>query len=235
MAYVWSIWKQNVGINQIERNGEVICFAAKWHGEPAEATQFYSIRGGKTRMLEAAHGLLSEADVVVHYNGDRFDTPHLNGEFLLAGMNPPAPFKSIDLLKTFKRRFRFVSNKLDYVSQRLEIGSKVKHEGFELWLKCMQGDDDAWSRMRTYNVQDVVLLEDLYERVKPWVVHHPNVPLIDGVDGDARPVCAGKNLRREGHRITVVGKFQRYQCRDCGSWSTSGKRSAGTDLRVAAL
>ena len=70
-------------------------------------------------MLEGIHKLLDEADAVIHYNGKRFDIPSLNKEFLLNGMFPPAPFKEIDLLTVARGRFRFVSNKLDYVAQQL--------------------------------------------------------------------------------------------------------------------
>ena len=86
----------------------------------------------KKRWCRAAHDLLSEADVVVHYNGDKFDLPHLNREFVESGLGPPAPYASIDLLKTVKRKFRFPSNKLDYVVQKLRLGAKVSTGGYDL-------------------------------------------------------------------------------------------------------
>ena len=46
---------------------------------------------------------------------------------------------------------RFDSNKLDYVSKYLGIGEKVRHEGHELWVKCMEKDNAAWKRMKEYN------------------------------------------------------------------------------------
>ncbi len=54
-------------------------------------------------------------------------------------MFPPAPFKEIDLLTVAKGRFRFVSNKLDYVAQQLGLGKKTEHSGHELWVQCMAG------------------------------------------------------------------------------------------------
>ena len=33
LAYVWGLWDQNVGLNQVEEFGTVISWAAKWHGE----------------------------------------------------------------------------------------------------------------------------------------------------------------------------------------------------------
>lgn len=34
MAYVWSLWKQNVGLNQIAREWNILSFCAKWLHEP---------------------------------------------------------------------------------------------------------------------------------------------------------------------------------------------------------
>jgi predicted PolB exonuclease-like 3'-5' exonuclease len=161
VAHVWGIWQQNVGINQLMESSYVLCWAAKWLGE--EEVMFDSVHVSKPKkMLKKIHDLISEADAVIHYNGTKFDMPTLNKEFLLHDMNPPAPYKQIDLLKQVRSQFRFPSNKLDYVAQRLGLGSKTSHEGHELWVKCMAGDKDAWKRMEEYNIQDVVLLEKLY-------------------------------------------------------------------------
>ena len=65
---------------------------------------------------------------------------------------------------------RCPSNKLDYVAQKLEVGAKVKHSGFKLWIDCMAGDDKAWKEMKKYQVHDVNLLIDLYEILLPWFV-----------------------------------------------------------------
>lgn len=229
LAHVWGLWQQNVGINQLLDSGEVICFAAKWHGQ--KKILFYStFHDGKEEMVKAAHALLSEADVVVHYNGDKFDIPHLNREFLELGLEPPAPYASVDLLKAVKRKFRFPSNKLDYVVQKLNIGAKVSTGGHELWLACMNGSDSAWTKMRKYNKHDVVVTETLYDRVLPWIPAHPSVGLYEGFS-DVCPACGGDHLTLQGFAYTSMGAYQRYQCGDCGKWSRSNKRVEGSNLR----
>jgi uncharacterized protein YprB with RNaseH-like and TPR domain len=173
VAHVWGIWQQNVGINQLMESSYVLCWAAKWLGE--DEIMFDSVHVSKPKkMLKRIHDLISEADAVIHYNGTKFDMPTLNKEFLLHEMNPPAPYKQIDLLRQVRSQFRFPSNKLDYVAQRLGLGSKTAHEGHELWVKCMNKDKDAWFRMEEYNKQDVILLEKLYNRLLPWIKNHPN-------------------------------------------------------------
>jgi len=226
VAHAWALFKQNIAINQIIEHPRTICFAAKFMDE--RKVHFYSeFEHGREDMVYAAHMLLDEADIVMHFNGDRFDLPRLNTEFILAGITPPAPYKSIDLYKVIKGNFSFTSNKLAYVSERLGLAGKIKHEGHELWIKCLAGDPKAWAQMKRYNIQDVRLLEEIYDKVRPWVKSHPHHGLYTG-QPDACPNCgATEQLERRGFALTGMGRFQRYRCRDCGSWSRSNRRELG--------
>ncbi len=219
-AHVWGLWQQNVSINQLMESSYVLCYAAKWLGE--KEVKFDSVHQSRPKtMLKGIHGLLNDADAVVHYNGTKFDIPTLNKEFLLHSFNPPSPYKQIDLLRVVRSNFRFPSNKLDYVAQRLNLGKKHEHEGHELWVKCMNGDKDAWKRMEKYNVQDVVLLESLYSVLLPWIKSHPNHNLFN--DDISCPNCGSSVLQKRGTAISATGTYQRYQCRSCGTWSQSTK------------
>jgi hypothetical protein len=225
VAHVWGLWQQNVGINQLMESSYVLCWAAKWLGE--DEIFFDSVHQSKPKkMLKGIYDLLDAADAVIHYNGTKFDIPTLNKEFLLHSYAPPSPYKQIDLLRVARSQFRFPSNKLDYVAQRLGLGSKQEHEGHDLWVKCMNGDKDAWKRMESYNIQDVVLLESLYCRLLPWIKSHPNHNLY--ADSTVCPTCAGSRLQKRGTAVSSTGTYQRYQCRDCGSWSQSTKAIKGS-------
>lgn len=200
-----------------------MCFAAKWKGE--KKVHFYSIFDhGRAEMVGAAHDLLSQADVVAHYNGNSHDLPILNKEFLLEGLPPPAPYKSVDYYRVVKKNFKFPSGKLEYVAEALGIGSKLKHEGHELWVKCMAGDPVAWAKMQKYNKQDVVLLDALDDKLLPWITGHPNWGLFGDFDC---PNCGSGDLRKEGHARTALGIYQRYQCRTCHTWSRDTRRIDG--------
>jgi hypothetical protein len=180
----------------------------------------------KKTMLKSIHALMDEADAIIHYNGNRFDIPMLNKEFLEAGMPPPSPAKHIDLLTTAKRQFRFVSNKLDYIAQRLGLGKKTAHEGHELWLKVMKNDRKAWKIMEEYNKNDVVLLEKVYDKFKGWIKSHPNH---NAYSPDVCcPNCASRKLQARGTQRSRVAVYQRFQCQACGSWSRSIKAEKKT-------
>jgi DNA polymerase elongation subunit (family B) len=219
-ALVWGLWDQNISPNHIIDSSYVLCYAAKWL--KSDEMFFDSVHQSKPKaMLKGIHKLLEEADVVIHYNGKRFDIPVINKEFLLHKFNPPAPYKQIDLLQIVKSNFKFPSNKLDYVSQRLGLGKKVEHEGMSLWTKCMNGDKDAWKRMEDYNIQDVVLLEDLYNTLLPWIKNPPNRNLFSDIQGC--PTCGHEHLQKRGTAVSTTGTYQRYQCKSCGSWSQGTK------------
>lgn len=214
VAHVWGLWQQNVGLPQILDSGYVLCWSAKWL-DSDEIMFASTYHNGPKMMLKMIHQLLDEADVVVHYNGDKFDIPTLNKEFLLYNLTPPAPSKHTDLLKTVRRQFRFPSNKLDYIAQALGIGRKTSHIGHELWIRCMNNEDTAWKQMRDYNTNDVVLLEKVYKKLKPWIKGHANYSLYSE-DSHVCPNCGSSKFHKKGFAYTNSCVYQRYKCNDCG-------------------
>lgn len=220
-----------MSLTQLEQAGEVISFAAKWHGQ--KKVHFYSVfHDGKEAMVQAAHDLLSEADVVVGYNSKNFDMKHLHREFFLLGMSPPAPYKNVDLMHVVKANFRFTSNKLDHVVQELGIGAKVSHTGFQLWLDCMAGSEKAWALMRKYNIGDIKVTEALYDKLLPWISTHPSHALYDGrAEEDSCMNCGSTELQKRGYAYTNVSQFQQYQCKDCGKWVRGAKAIARVNVR----
>lgn len=229
LAHVWGIWQQNVGLNQLLESSKTLCFAAKWLGE-SDITFKSSHTSSHKKMLKSIHKMMDEADAIIHYNGTKFDIPTLNKEFLLAGMPPPSPVKQIDLLQVAKRQFRFVSNKLDYVSQALGLGKKTTHMGHELWIRCMNHDNEAWELMQEYNINDVVLLEKVYYKFLPWIKHHIN--LNHSSEETVCPNCGSNHYQKRGFAFTSVSKFQRLRCSDCGNWFRGTKNLNTTKNKV---
>lgn len=208
-------------MDQVVDPGGVMSFAAKWY--KGKSVLFHSDHhDGHAAMLQRAWELLDEADVVMHFNGKRFDIPHLQREFMENRMQPPSPYKQIDLLEVVKKQARFFMNRLAHVAPQLGMKGKVSHEGFPLWLKCMEGDEAAWARMKKYNVRDVTELEDIYELILPWIPSHPSYAAFGGVD--CCPKCGGMDLQWRGYAYTNQSKFHRFQCKDCGGWGRSTTR-----------
>ena len=216
---VWGLFRQNIGLEQIVTSGYTLCWAAKWDGEPE--IMFSSVNDGAQAMLESVHTLLAEADAVVHYNGKSFDIPILNKEFIKHGLTPPDSYHQIDLLETVRRRFRFTSNKLDYVANFLGLGTKLHHKGMSLWVGCMNGDEKCWKTMEKYNKQDVRLLPRLYKKLLPWINDHPNHGLYKDIEDsegnikDACTNCGSTDIVRNGIEHLKTQSYQRFKCKSC--------------------
>lgn len=168
LAWTWGVWQQNIAPAQIVQHKRTISWAARWVGDRHVmfASEFHD---GRENMVEMAWTLLDMADAVVGYNSKRFDVKHLQTEFDLLGLGPTSPFQHIDLYGVARREFQYGSNKLEAIASRKGIGKKREHEGFALWLKCEANDEDAWERMRKYNIQDVKLTAKLFEEWRPWI------------------------------------------------------------------
>jgi DNA polymerase elongation subunit (family B) len=170
LVAVYQLKQTFINPQYIMADGYVLCFVAKWLGK--KEVFFAKSPDGHITMLLQIHSLLREADCVVHYNGKKFDIPTLNAEFLLHGLTPIENLVQIDLYPLVRRSFNFPSNKLDYVCRRLGLGGKVKHGGWSMWKACMdklhEGHAKAWKTMERYNRGDVVLLERLYKKLRPW-------------------------------------------------------------------
>jgi hypothetical protein len=219
-AYIWDCRTEYVSPDHIVEPGYTLCWAAKWLDD--DGVMFGSVHRHGKGMVRSVHKLLNRADAVVHFNGKKFDVPTLNREFLLAGLSPPSPFKQIDLLQTCRRKFKFASNRLDYVSRVLGIGAKIEHKGMELWKECMAGLPEAWATMEAYNKGDVRLTQAVYERLLPWIDGHPNVAAFQ-TEKRCCPTCGSTKLQARGEQVTTTLVYTRLQCRSCGKWSRQAK------------
>lgn len=220
-VFAWGLFDQNIAINQIEEPGYTLSWAAQWYDE--KKVMYSDINDGEEEMLKGIYDLVDEADVVVTYYGKKFDLPTLNKEWVARGWAPPSPYAQIDLCEVVKRRFKFPSNKLDFVSKELGIGQKVQHKGMDLWRGCMEGDEASWKVMKRYNKQDVVLLRKLYDKLLPWIPSHPNHGIYDAGEEMVCPHCGSKHLQKRGIYHSKALSYQRFQCQDCHSWSKSRK------------
>lgn len=216
LAYTFGIRDQHITHKQIadDRGGRLIhCVGLKWRGKkPVVLTEWDH---GFEGMLRGVHDALSEADAVATYNGAAFDLPRLQGQFVLAGMEPPPPPTQIDLYKA-ARKLGYVSNKLDYIAPLLGLGSKVKHPGLELWIDTFNGCPKAQKLMARYCKGDVQLTEDVYDKLRPYIPAHP---FLHTPKRGECGTCGSTRLQARGWHTTKASVRQRYCCQACGSWS----------------
>lgn len=223
-AYTWSLWDQRIGLNQIVEDWTVLSWAAKWLGDDPSKVEYMDtskekdVRNDK-KVLEGIHKLLDEADYVVGHNSDSFDCRKLNARFILNGMNPPSSYKRLDTKKLAKKHFKLTSNKLEYITHNLCTKYKKlphgNYPGFSLWKECMAGNKKAWKEMEQYNKYDVLSLEEAFLKILPW----ESASLFRAhLDSDIDIcTCGSIDFKKNGFYYTSGGKYQKYQCKDCGS------------------
>jgi DNA polymerase elongation subunit (family B) len=216
-AKVFSLAVRYINPKYITKPGYTLCWAAKWEGSRDILYSGLDITD-EADMIASMHDLLMQADAVVHYNGTKFDMPTLNREFIKGGLPPVSHVHEIDLLKTVRKRFRFESNKLDYVCRMLGIGAKEQHKGIQLWYECMEGNMNSWRKMQSYNKQDVRLLPKLYKRLLPWITGHPNVGLYKESKLPVCMHCGSTNLVELS--VPYTSKTLRYQAYTCNTCQT---------------
>jgi len=238
LGSVWALWDQNVGLNQIERDWFILSFAAKWLDEPASKIIYRDQRKSKNiendkALLKEVWKLMDESDIILTQNGRRFDTRKLNARFVLNGMKPPSPYKQIDTLVIAKKHFALTSNKLEYMTNKLCVKyKKLKHakfSGFELWKECLNGNQEAWKEMELYNKNDILSLEELYHILAPWD-NSINFNLYNNSDSFTCN-CGSEDVTMRGYAYTAAGKFARFVCKKCGTWSRSGKNLFSKDKK----
>jgi hypothetical protein len=220
LAHVFSLYPESISHNNIVEDWRIHCASWKWLGEP---TVYYASERGRddktvAKKLAAA---ISKADFLIAHNGVKFDIKKLNTRLKYHGLNPLPPVPQVDTLKEARALGAFTSNRLDYIGQYLDVGRKL-HNSPSLWTKAFKGDRKAIQQMVEYNIQDVQLLEDVYNELRPFMKNHPNYNVIMGTE-DNCPKCGSAHLTKRGFSITRVGRRQRFQCNDCGAWSESTK------------
>lgn len=223
LVFTWGHWKQNISPKQVVRTWDFLSYAAKWLGTD-EVLYNENRTGNDQQIVSDMCNLLAEADYAIAHNGDRFDFKKIRARALVHGFNPPAPVKTIDTLSIARREFGFAANSLEYLSMvlncKLKKGGHKKFPGFDLWVECMKGNEEAWAEMREYNILDILVLEELYLKLRPWDTKHPNVAIQqDVVEKPTCPKCGGTHMQYRGYAYTNVGKYHRLQCQDCQGWS----------------
>lgn len=232
LVYTFSAYDTNIGYNQVIEYPRIIAFSAQWKN--SKNVIFYSeYHRSREEMLNALHDLLNKADLVVTFNGDKFDLPWISGEFIAEGMSPPSPVLKVDLLKVVRQNTRWLHKKLDVVAHRLLGDQKIPHQGFGLWMDCLRGDDEAkakaWSLMKKYAKKDTALLWPLFDELLPWIkMPHP----LTTQEGLVCRNCGGTHLQRRGVARTLQGEYDRYQCVACGTWNRGTERQPVGETRA---
>jgi hypothetical protein len=232
----WSRWKDFVPSAMVEQEGFILTWSAKWLNDTkiyndwigryrTPSIQFYT-QEDEREVVMSAHKMIDEADVIIGHNIDKFDVKKFNTSCVALGLKPPSPYRTIDTLKVAKKHFKFSSNRLDDLGEFLGCGRKVETGGFRLWRQCMEGDLNAFDKMVKYCDGDILLNEEVYHRLLPFISNHPNVAIFGEHDGKVCTRCGSDDLHWTGDQMaTKVALYNKFYCGNCFGWGADRANS----------
>lgn len=168
------------------------------------------------KLLETAYSVLSGVDMIVSWYGKGFDVPFLNTRMLDAGLKPLPPIPHVDLYFTAKHQLKLSSNRLANVQAFLRLSAEKTPLTRRMWRQAEAGNPKAIRYVAHHCYMDVEVLEQVYDKLRPYVRQHPRVRGY----GPCR-ICGSTRIQSRGTTIThLVKPKRRVQCQECGAWDT---------------
>lgn len=173
------------------------------------------------KITKAIHEIMSEADGIITHNGKRFDWKYLQTKFLLHGLDPLPNIPHVDTCLVARRNLFSFTNKLDYLGQYFLKDRKLDNGGWDLWVKTSNRVKKYQNLMEKYCKQDVILLEKLFYKLRPFTKGLPNMNVDNGNKNFNKvcPKCGSADLMNYGWRYTATTKYRRLKCKSCGSYA----------------
>jgi predicted PolB exonuclease-like 3'-5' exonuclease len=220
-------WGKTIHPSDIIHYPSVICVSYKWEGEDKVNRLSWDENQSDEQLLEKFIPIMNKANQIVAHNGDRFDLKWLRMRAIKHGIPMNPRYETIDTLKIAKSQFRFHSNKLDELGQFLEVGEKIKTD-MTLWDRIiLHKEPEALEQMGLYCDQDVLLLEKVFDKLKPYSKVQFNYGKLYGDENWGCPECGNLHTRVSKCYTTPMG-VRRYYLR-------CKKKECGTNFPVSYL
>lgn len=228
IGFFWqSGYKLNIPYGNIIKERAIICICYKWEGDD----KVYSLNWDKNQddkeLLEKFITVANEAHELVGHNGDRFDLPWIRTRCLFHRIPCFPNYTTLDTLKQSRSKFRFNSNRLDYIAQYLGVGEKSETGGFDLWKDIVLNNSQiAMKTMVEYCKNDVVILEKVFHHIKNYVPHKSHFGVLTTGEKSSCPECGSEDLRHSQTRYSAAGTPRvQVQCNDCHKYHTVANRT----------
>jgi DNA polymerase elongation subunit (family B) len=214
-------YKKNIDYSNIIKERAIICICYKWEDSKDVGYLTWDSKQCDKKMLLKFIEIANSADEMVGHNGDKFDLAWIRTRCLFHRINVFPVYTTIDTLKLSRSKFKFNSNKLDYIAKYLGMGEKIKTE-FGLWKAIvLNKDKEAMAKMVKYCQQDVRLLEKVYKELSTHIFAKTHYGVIFGEDRGSCPECGSDEIIRMVNRVSATGvKKIQFQCKTCNKYHT---------------
>lgn len=217
LAYVWRLGEQVVRHNQLADQADayrIICISYAWNDDkPARTIDWGYKTQDSAKVIREFDKLIKQADIAIGKNSDKFDVKHINTQRFLNNL-PPLPEwfdYTDDLEKQLRKHFIFPSMSLDYISEQLGLGGKMKME-FQDWIDIVEQKKEAsFRKMCEYNRKDVEDTRTLWNRFQSHIKPKLNMA---NFYGDFRCTnCGSQDLKKDGVRRSGKTTYQTFFCK----------------------
>jgi len=111
--------------------------------------------------------LMNSFDLIITWNGSRFDIPFINSRALKFRMKPPLRKFRRDLYFVARANGRLRSNRLAVWDEFLHGKALKTPVTPSIWNKAIRGDKDALDFITDHCVRDVISTEKVYKKLIP--------------------------------------------------------------------
>jgi uncharacterized protein YprB with RNaseH-like and TPR domain len=222
IGFFWTAgFKLNISTESIIKERAIICICYKWEEDKVTHSLNWDSKQNDKKMLQDFIKVANEADELVGHNGDKFDLAWIRTRCLFHRIDMFPTYTTIDTLKVARSKFKFNSNKLNYIAKYLGIGQKI-HTDYDLWKDIvLNKDKDAMDKMIKYCKMDVILLEKVHKELSLHIPAKTHYGVIFGGDRGSCPECGSDDLVRNNKRVTASGLVKiQLRCKTCGKFST---------------
>ena len=207
----FSLWPKHIPHDNILKDWYIICARWKWEGQKKIYSSKTYTRNDK-RVVRELSKAISEAHEIVYHNGKKFDYKKLHTRMLIHNIPPIQKPRETDTLIQARKHFSFTSNRLDYIGHVLLDKGKIKNPP-NLWLEALNLNREAIDQMDKYCGGDVLLLEAVFQKMKPYIECGFNAALL--YDDVVCTSCESHNYIKYGDYFTKTAVYQKYRCKDC--------------------
>lgn len=216
LAYIWRPGKQVVRHTQLKKGRSmwnIICITYCFNdGGPVKALVWDN--GDCSKIIKAFDKIIAQSDITIGKNSDRFDTKHLNVHRMLTqdyGM-PEWTAHTDDLEKQIRRHFALPSYSLDYLSELLGFGGKIKME-FQDWIDIVEHNknyEKSLKKMVFYGKKDTRDTRAIWNKLSKHF--RPKFNMASFAGDHVCTNCGSSNIRKNGTRTCGKTRKQAWYC-----------------------
>lgn len=222
IGFFWQAgYKKNIDYSNIIKERAIICICYKWEDDKEVQCLHWDSKQCDKALLIKFIKIANQADELVGHNGDKFDLSWIRTRCLFHRIDMFPYFTIIDTLKVARGKFRFNSNKLNYIAGYLGMGQKIK-TSFDLWKEIVLNKDKrAMEKMISYCKKDVILLQKVFKELNNHIMAKTHYGVLLHNDRGSCQECGSNNLIINQTVTTASGLSRvQYKCKNCGKYKS---------------